>query len=151
MADPRSHDELQRVWDAVLRGEPAAAGDLDPGLTETIRRLRACDRVPPLDPAFVRRLREDLMQGHGFASTIDLGRDATVHPNGRAEPPPRPRPAVRLGGPRHRRALARTSALVNTARSRSPSEAESAADGRAGVRGVAPGRQTSPGRAIGSS
>jgi len=86
VTDPRSHDELQRFWDAVLRGEPAAPDDLDPALTETIRRLRALDRVPPPDPDFVTQAREDLMAAATLPIALDLAPPLT--PNGRAAPPP---------------------------------------------------------------
>ena len=60
MADPRFGSELERSWDAVLRGE-SAASDLDPSLIETLRHLHARDRVPPADHHFVRHLRQELL------------------------------------------------------------------------------------------
>ena len=60
MADLRAIEEQKRFWDAATGAGAAAPGGLDPALTEAAGRLRALDRVPPPDPVFVARLRDEL-------------------------------------------------------------------------------------------
>lgn len=60
MADLRALEEQKRFWDAATGAGAASPGGLDPALTEAAGRLRALDRVPPPDPVFVARLRDEL-------------------------------------------------------------------------------------------
>jgi hypothetical protein len=62
MEDDRFQAGLRRYWDVIAERKPAAAGDLDPDLTALIRRLHASGDVPRPNPAYTRRLREDLMR-----------------------------------------------------------------------------------------
>src|SRR5262245_51809035 len=84
MSDPRFHDDLQRFWDEVRQGGPDTPGELDPTLTETIRRLQARDIVPPPDPTRMKQIREDFMHAQTVPLAIDGGR--SVVSNGRAAP-----------------------------------------------------------------
>jgi DNA-binding beta-propeller fold protein YncE len=84
MDDARFQQELRRFWDEIARGEPATPGDLDPELTATIRRLHALRDVPPPDPIYARRLREDLM--HTQTAPVLLDPRPRRVPNGSASP-----------------------------------------------------------------
>jgi hypothetical protein len=84
VAEPRFGERLEQLWDAVRRGDPAAAS-ADPSLAETLRLLHAHDRVPPPDPAFVAAVRPELMS----AATVPVvAGDAARVPNGRIAPGP---------------------------------------------------------------
>ena len=86
MDDARFLDELRRYWDEVAEGGPATPGDLDPELTATIRRLHALPDAPPPDPAYTKRLRENLMQ----TATAPIPWTIDMPGNGHAAPPLRP-------------------------------------------------------------
>ncbi len=59
-SDNNRHDptvaSLGRYWDEVVHGRPAAPGDLEPTLAETVQRLHARDDAPGADAAFAARL-----------------------------------------------------------------------------------------------
>lgn len=81
MAD-QSRDALDRYWDDLLRGHPSTPDSLDPLLTDAVLGLHAARDVDGPSPAFVFRLKEDLMP----PTTAPLLRprpiDRTVVPNG---------------------------------------------------------------------
>ena len=82
MTDPRFDDRLSDVWDAVARGV-AAPISANPRLIETVRALHDRDAVPPPDPAFVARTREELVAAVPTLAA-PAGRERIV-PNGRLE------------------------------------------------------------------
>jgi len=86
VADPRFGEELERAWDAVLRGD-SASGHVDPALVETMHRLQALNHVPPPDPAFVSQVREELMRTTTLP--IALTARSSFLPNGRVLSRPR--------------------------------------------------------------
>jgi hypothetical protein len=110
MDEARVDEELRRFWDAIARDEPAAPGDLDPALAETIRWLHAFRDVPPPDPTYAREFRERLM-----AAAVPDIRAPLMSPtvNGHAVPPPRARLASRPERvARSSLAVAATAALI---------------------------------------
>lgn len=61
---PREREQserLSRFWDELVAGVVEQPRDLDPALAETVRKLRALHRPPAIDPAFQRRLGEQLL------------------------------------------------------------------------------------------
>src|SRR5215216_1417761 len=111
MEDARFRSELRRFWDAIARGEPAASGDLDPELVDTIRRLHALRDVPPPDPTYCMRLRESLMH----ATSVSLPpADPFTQPvfNGQSAPPARPANLAALPRPRGRWAVAQLATVA---------------------------------------
>jgi hypothetical protein len=94
-----SGDRLAQAWEAIRRGEPLPA-DLDAWLVETLHDLHARDHVPPLDPTFVRTLREDLMSD--FSLTAGTSVEDLIVPNGHVAVLPRPTPWLPAAGPRSR-------------------------------------------------
>ena len=100
MPDDRRHEnELNRFWNELVRptGDPdAAATELDPELTETVRRLRALAQTPP--PASAReRVRRGLVEQintHRNGKETSMLQTGTLTlpgssfgPNGRVYPP----------------------------------------------------------------
>jgi len=88
VTDPHLPDDLRRFWDELVRGEAATPGAIDPALANLIRQLHAQSDVPPLDPVYTKRLREDLMNQIGHAGTVPHTLFPAVPPasNGRAQP-----------------------------------------------------------------
>jgi hypothetical protein len=81
-ADDRgAADRLDRELDRTADTSPAGTGRPagDGALADTHRRVRALDTTPGPDPAFVRRLMEDLMS----ATTVPAGAAGYPTPNGR--------------------------------------------------------------------
>ncbi len=108
-------DLLVRYWDDLVQGAQPDSTDLDPALVDAIRRLGSRDDAPPPTPAFVTRLREELMEtAPGFRPG-----SSTLHfllvsaPNGRVAWP-LPRLLSRPGASRSRRILTQlaTAALL---------------------------------------
>ena len=116
MEDARVQAALRRFWDEVAAGRPAAPGDLDPEIIETIRWLRTLDDGPAPDPAYAARLKERLM--HAIAMPLPVGDPlSTPGRNGRWAPaaplPVRP-PAPPSSGRRMPALLATALLLVLT-------------------------------------
>lgn len=115
--DPSGIDRLDAYLDAIARGQRPAPGDLDPTLIDTDRRFRRLDDAPAPNRAFVKHLREDLVDAslHPGPSTLDLNLTTTA--DGHTAPPawqaPRRLP-VRAAPRRGRWALAQlaTAALL---------------------------------------
>lgn len=57
----RASAAVDRYLDALAFGQPTGENGLDPGLAATLDRLHAVHAAASPDPAFVRRLREELM------------------------------------------------------------------------------------------
>ncbi len=55
-------ERLNSYWDDVIRGAEAEAQGLDPEMVATVQNLRALDDVPAPDPAFRRRLWQELIE-----------------------------------------------------------------------------------------
>jgi hypothetical protein len=94
--DRRQEFDLNAFWNGLVRGEPDAAGDLDPDLAETVRRLRALAQTPPPSSARA-RVRRGLTDQIGLhpngKETTAMFRTATLTlpgsgfgPNGRTHP-----------------------------------------------------------------
>ncbi|HEY7036375.1 MAG TPA: PQQ-binding-like beta-propeller repeat protein [Thermomicrobiales bacterium] len=95
--DLRQSMAFERWWDRLIRGKAAGhEPDLDPGLEAFARRVHALDAIPPADPAFKRRLWEDLMNAHPGTAALPA---PAIDLNGRlrrvAPPVVRP-PAARV-------------------------------------------------------
>lgn len=90
--DPEAADRFDRFLDALPGRHPEGPWGVDPGLAAAARRFHAPDPALDPDPAFVRRLEEQLMPSHAGP----IGPPALVpslpSPNGRSSralPPPR--------------------------------------------------------------
>src|SRR5688500_15009329 len=79
-------DPLVQYWDELIQGAEPASIDLDPEVVATIQRLESLDDAPAPIPAFVARLREDLMASSEStsprASTFDFALTSSL--NGQA-------------------------------------------------------------------
>lgn len=95
-------DSLIQYWDDLIQGKQPAPVTLDPAVIATILRVASLDDAPAPTPAFVRRLREELMEatpqaGPGW-SAGDLISTPSV--NGRStRPAPMRLPIRRLPTP----------------------------------------------------
>lgn len=97
----RQESDLNAFWNGLVRGEPDAAGELDPELAETVRRLRAMAQTPP--PVSAReRARRGLTDQFGthdnrkettmlHTGTLTLP-DSGLGLNGRTHSQPQPTP-----------------------------------------------------------
>src|SRR5215204_4344371 len=91
-------DPLVKYWDALVQGAQPASTGLDPAVVDAIRLLGSHDDAPAPTPAFVTRLREELMETapdiRPGSSTLDFL--LVSAPNGRVAWP-LPRLLTRLG------------------------------------------------------
>ena len=81
--DPAQGDAVEsigRYWNALVDGQPLPA-DLEPSLAGTIQRLERIAGSPAPSPAFVTRLREDLL--HAATAPTPLSVMALPSLNGR--------------------------------------------------------------------
>lgn len=84
MDSPRTPHDLQRFWEAIALGRPAAPGDLDPDLAALVQRLHTTPDVPPPDATYARHLREYLMHTPSASLSPAIGPPF----NGRVNTPP---------------------------------------------------------------
>lgn len=102
--------ELGFFWDEVVERAPAdplPRAAVDPSLTTTIRRLHAADNVPGADPAFAKRLMEDLMSAHAATAATRGNVFAEV-----LDPASAPAPGGRLVFPRRWWPVAELAAMI---------------------------------------
>jgi hypothetical protein len=83
--DSEISEALAQYWNALARGETPDPGGLEPALAEEVRLLHVLGAASAPNPAFVARLKEDLVMA---ASTIPLVLDPGLHApaNGRVDP-----------------------------------------------------------------
>jgi sugar lactone lactonase YvrE len=76
-------DPLIQYWDELIQGAKPASIDLDPEVVATIRRWESLDDAPAPIPAFVTRLREELIASsestHPQASTFDFALTSSLN------------------------------------------------------------------------
>src|SRR5262249_57893679 len=78
----RNVEPLRRYWDGIARGSGADAEGLDPDVVDVVRRLRELAGSPSPDPAFAKRLREQLRALETAHRLPD--RPVPIVPNGHA-------------------------------------------------------------------
>jgi hypothetical protein len=78
-------ERLNRFWDDMSAGEAADSGGLDGELVETVRQLHTLHRPPAIDPAFQRRLGEQLLGAPAVSGGGTQLR--ALHPTDRRTPP----------------------------------------------------------------
>ena len=92
--------QLEDFSDRVFRGQSTPASELDSATRGAVHRLRAIDRIPPLDQARMQTRKDDLMS---FTTSWPLatGPAPTAHGANGAHPIPTllpPRPAIGQNG-----------------------------------------------------
>ncbi len=116
MTSDRSLDpflrQLEEFSDQVFRGQSTSANDLDSTTRGAVQRLRAIDRIPPLDQTRMQSRKDELMT---FATSWPLATEplmpGTSNTNGK-HPLPMPRSAHPEVEPKRSQLLALVSAVV---------------------------------------
>jgi hypothetical protein len=85
-------EELARFWDDLAAGQDLDSEAIDPTLAEAVRRLHTAQDVGGADPAFTKRLLEELMHAPASALPGDGVARAAWGPAVRATSPSRKRP-----------------------------------------------------------
>lgn len=96
--DPAAADRFDRFLDGLVDGRPAAADApyLDPGLAAAARRLHDPDPALDPDPAFLRRLEQQLMPSpvHTIGATVPVPSLPSANGHAAHVLPPSPRAAA---------------------------------------------------------
>lgn len=97
--DAAAIDRLNAYLDRLADGLTASPTppEPDPIFAEAVRRLQAHDEAPNADPAFARRLLEDLMHAPASPRPFSTWPGLTTGPNGRMPPQSPPTPTLRAG------------------------------------------------------
>ena len=94
-------EAIDRFWDQVTQGQSSVIGGLDPADGAAILHLHASDDRPGPDPAFRKRLREELMRAQAIPVSSDASPPFLLNSHAgrvrRDMPPPRPRAVGRRG------------------------------------------------------
>lgn len=104
--------QLETYSDEIFRGQPAPRNELDPATRKAVQRLRAIDRIPPLDQARMQSRKDELMSFTTSWPPITEPFRPTARSSNGKHPVPVPLPTRPAIAPQHSLMLPFISAAV---------------------------------------